>query len=112
MWKNKEKRGGSKKGEGSSRSFVNFVDKVGAIDLGFSRSQFTWSNRRVGLANIRERLDRGICNANWQCLFPKAGVRHLVAVRNFREIKGEQKALRHDKSLSLRLDLSPLLRDY
>jgi hypothetical protein len=74
-----EKRGGSKKGEGSSRSFINFVDKVGAIDLGFCRSQFTSSNKRVGLANIRERLDRGICNADWQCLFPKAGVRHLVA---------------------------------
>ena len=33
------------------------------------------------------------------------------SIRNFREIKGEQKALRHDKSLSLRLDLPPLLRD-
>jgi hypothetical protein len=33
-----EKRGGSKKGEGSSRSFINFVDKVGAIDLGFCGS--------------------------------------------------------------------------
>ena len=35
----------------------------------------------------------------------------MVIVRNFREIEGEQKALRHDKSLSLRLDLPPLLRD-
>jgi hypothetical protein len=35
----------------------------------------------------------------------------LVIVRNFREIKGEQKALRHDKSLSLRLDFPSLLRD-
>ena len=68
-----------KKGEGSSRSFINFVDKVGAIDLGFCGSQFIWSNKRAGLANIRERLDRGICNADWQCLFPKASVRHLVA---------------------------------
>ena len=33
-------------------------------------------------------------------------------VKNFREIKGEQKALRHDKSLSLRLDLLPFLRDW
>ena len=51
---------------------------MGAIDLGFCGSQFTLSNKRVGLANIRERLDREICNADWQCLFPKAGVRHLV----------------------------------
>jgi hypothetical protein len=58
------------------------VDNVGAIDLGFSDSKFTWSNRRVGLANIRERLDRGLCNADWQQVFPKAGVRHLVAANS------------------------------
>ncbi len=33
-----KKGNSSKKGEGSSRSFINFVDKVGAIDLGFCGS--------------------------------------------------------------------------
>ena len=47
--------------------------------MGFNGPQFTWSNKRVGWANIRERLDRGICNSDWQSLFPKAGVRHLIA---------------------------------
>jgi hypothetical protein len=51
---------------------------MGAIDLGFSGPKYTWSNRRVGWANIRERLYRGLCNADWQSLFPKAGVRHLT----------------------------------
>uniref|UniRef100_A0A2N9IIA7 Reverse transcriptase zinc-binding domain-containing protein n=1 Tax=Fagus sylvatica TaxID=28930 RepID=A0A2N9IIA7_FAGSY len=57
---NSEKKGGSQKGESLFRSFCNFVHNVGTIDLGFSGSKFTWSNRRVGLANIRERLDRGL----------------------------------------------------
>uniref|UniRef100_A0A2N9FSP0 CCHC-type domain-containing protein n=1 Tax=Fagus sylvatica TaxID=28930 RepID=A0A2N9FSP0_FAGSY len=74
-----EKRGGISNVGGSSKYFTNFVDHVGAIDLGFSGSKYTWSNKRSGWANIRERLDRGICNADWQSMFPKAGVKHLSA---------------------------------
>uniref|UniRef100_A0A7N2LQ01 Reverse transcriptase n=1 Tax=Quercus lobata TaxID=97700 RepID=A0A7N2LQ01_QUELO len=46
-------------------------------DLGFIGTSFTWSNKREGLANIRERLDQCLCDQGWQTLFPKAGVRHL-----------------------------------
>ena len=76
---NLDKSGGNQKGECSSRSFRNFVDNVGAIDMGFSGPQYTWTNKRSGWANIRSRLDRGICNSNWLSLFPKTGVRHLTA---------------------------------
>jgi hypothetical protein len=50
----------------------------------------------------------GFCSKGW-IESPLKGAEGNV--RNFREIKGEQKALRHDKSLSLKLDLPPLLRD-
>lgn len=46
------------------------------MDLGFSRRQFTWSNRRSGLANIQERIDRSIANISWRTTFPNATVRH------------------------------------
>jgi hypothetical protein len=72
------KKGGKQVGEGSTKCFRNFVASTGAIDLGFSGHQYTWSNKRVGLANIKEWLDRGLCNADWQCMFPKAGVKHLT----------------------------------
>ena len=29
------------------------------------------------MANIKERLDQGLCDQEWQSLFPKAGVKHL-----------------------------------
>ena len=76
---NLDKRGGRYLGEASTRSFSNFVHATGAIDLGFIGSRFTWSNKREGLANIKERLDKAVCNQEWQCLFPKAGVKHVVA---------------------------------
>ena len=56
----------------------NFVADVGALDLGFSGPKFTWSNRRVGWANVRERLDRSLCNIDWQSLFPNARIQHLT----------------------------------
>ena len=55
----------------------DFMLNTGAIDLGFIGPSFTWSNRREGLANIKERLDQCLCDQEWQNLFPKAGVRHL-----------------------------------
>ena len=65
---NFEKKGRIPNVGGSSKYFTSFVDQVGAIDLGFSGSKYTWSNKRSGWANIRERLDKGICNAYWQSM--------------------------------------------
>ena len=31
------------------------------------------------MTNIKERLDRALCDQEWQCLFPKASIRHLGA---------------------------------
>ena len=73
-----DKSGGRFNG-GSSKNFIGFIENVGAIDLGFRGPRFTWSNKRVRWANIRERLDRGLCNVEWQSLFPKAGIKHLSA---------------------------------
>uniref|UniRef100_A0A2N9GUT0 Uncharacterized protein n=1 Tax=Fagus sylvatica TaxID=28930 RepID=A0A2N9GUT0_FAGSY len=77
--KKSEKRGGSSSSLSSSSSFLTFVSNTGAIDLGFNGPRFTWSNRREGWANVREKLDRGLCNDDWQRLFLRAGIKHLSA---------------------------------
>ena len=51
----------------------------GAIDLGFNGNIFTWSNRKDGLANIKEGLDCAVCNQEWQYMYLEAGVKHLVS---------------------------------
>jgi hypothetical protein len=59
---NDEKRGGRMGSNCLSTWLKDFIDETGAIDLGFCGPKFTLSNRREGLANIKERLDRGLCD--------------------------------------------------
>lgn len=49
------------------------------IDLGYTENPYTWNNRRAGLANIQERLDRIFGNSNWTLVFSRATVQHLYA---------------------------------
>ena len=59
------------------RSWEDWLDSCKLIDLGFSGSSFTWTNKRFGKANIKERLDRLLCNQSWRHLFEEAIVTHL-----------------------------------
>jgi len=47
--------------------------------LGFVGNKYTWNNHRFGLANIRERLDRGFATREWVHLFPNSIINHLLA---------------------------------
>ena len=73
----KEKCGGRIVAESSVNCLRDFMMNTGAIDLGVIGPSFTWSNRKEGLANIKERLDQCLCDQKWQTLLSKAGVRHL-----------------------------------
>lgn len=48
----------------------------GLVDLGFQGAPFTWSNKCGGKALIRECLDCGISNGDWQLVFPRASIKH------------------------------------
>nr|XP_048324580.1 uncharacterized protein LOC125420948 [Ziziphus jujuba var. spinosa] len=50
---------------------------VGAVDIGFSGTPYTWCNHQGGQANIRERLDRVIMSTEWRIIFNQAGILHL-----------------------------------
>ena len=52
-----EKREGRSIFGNSVNCLKDFMSNTGDIYLGFTGPSFTWSNRREGLANIKERLD-------------------------------------------------------
>lgn len=56
------------------------INDSGLIDLGFEGPAFTWNNRRGGMANIQERLDRGFANSQWKLRYPNASITHLTAL--------------------------------
>lgn len=56
-----------------------FMQKTGAIDLGFSGPKFTWNNGHEGTSFIRERIDKAIANREWLWNFEEAKVSHLCA---------------------------------
>ena len=77
-----EKRGGKPATKSSVNSIRTFITNSTAIDLGFKGPPFTWTNKREGLANIKERFDQCLCNQEWQLLFPKVGFTHLCATNS------------------------------
>ena len=73
------KKGGRPVAGSSSERPNAVIDKNGLIDLNFSGNPYTWSNRREGLANVKERLDRAFANERWRFMFPRAVVQHVPA---------------------------------
>lgn len=78
-----EKMGGRSFTCKSKFFLCNFMYELGAVDLGFNRKSFTWCNKRIGEANIWERLDRVIASLEWRIRFDRAGVLHLNSGRSF-----------------------------
>ena len=64
-------------------AFRNCMDTCGLMDWGFHGPRFTWTNKSsVWQTTIKERLDRGLGNADWTMLFPTAEVHHLPKVKS------------------------------
>ncbi|KAF7135314.1 hypothetical protein RHSIM_Rhsim08G0091800 [Rhododendron simsii] len=75
-----EKKGGRKREIWSLRVFRDFVNSLGVVDLGFHGYPFTWSNRRGGDGQVKERLDRVFVAPGWRLKYDRARVQHLFAV--------------------------------
>ena len=42
------------------------LDECNLANLGFHGYKFIWNNKRLGIANARERLDRIVANREWK----------------------------------------------
>ncbi|CAL1395729.1 unnamed protein product [Linum trigynum] len=73
-----EKDGGNPWNASQAISLRDFIHELGLHDPGFLGDQFTWTNKRMGAACIRERLDRALCSNLWMERFPETLVKHFT----------------------------------
>lgn len=77
-----EKKGGNLLSSSSSSCLANGLQECNLIDIGFKGNPFTWNNKRLGDANIQERLNRAVANERWINLYPQAVLRHVLALKS------------------------------
>jgi endonuclease/exonuclease/phosphatase family metal-dependent hydrolase len=59
-------------------AFCAHVKECGFIDLGYSGSTYTWTNKRLSTNPTYERLDHCLGNAEWCVAFPSTTIYHLL----------------------------------
>jgi ribonuclease HI len=69
-----EKLGGSGRANSQMVAFRQTLEFCELTDLGYRGPKFTWSNCQEGSNFIKERLDRGVANAEWRDLFPNSAI--------------------------------------
>jgi len=62
-----EKEGGRARPQGHIQAFQDALADCGLADIGYTGDIFTWQRGK-----IRERLDRGVANPEWNIMFPNA----------------------------------------
>ncbi|KAK6146589.1 hypothetical protein DH2020_020458 [Rehmannia glutinosa] len=75
-----EKRGGRVRNEKSFDDFKEFVRAMGMSEIPYSGNTFTWSNLRIGVECVEERLDRSFGSPGWRLDWPKAIVSHIMRI--------------------------------
>ncbi|KAL3643388.1 hypothetical protein CASFOL_014203 [Castilleja foliolosa] len=78
-----EKMGGLPFACSSVNNLSNNLNKLELIDLGFVGHPFTWNNKRSGVNNIQQRLDRGVGNMSWLSSYPLATIHHLIPISSY-----------------------------
>ncbi|KAH7858745.1 hypothetical protein Vadar_027524 [Vaccinium darrowii] len=64
-----EKQGGHAINSSRVERFNNFVSDSGLTNLEFKGIHYTWSNKREGDDNVRERIDKALANTDWRLKF-------------------------------------------
>ncbi|XP_028784258.1 uncharacterized protein LOC114740307 [Neltuma alba] len=67
-----EKMGGNPRAARKILRFHKMISDCEFLDLEFKGSRFTWANGRIGVNNIKERIDRVFGNGEMREKFPKA----------------------------------------
>lgn len=76
-----EQKGGERVNEGRCRKFREWTESRGLIDMEAKGPFYTWKGPKwQGLDRTYKRLDRCLCNVEWQRLFPDTIVKNGLRV--------------------------------
>lgn len=75
-----EKEGGADFDFRRRRFLLEFMESNQLVDLGFKGHNFTWEKNCGDVGLVKERLDRGIVNAEWLLRWPNSCVHHLMRI--------------------------------
>src|ERR1044072_5502262 len=78
----RDKRGGAFPCMSHISQVREMCDVVGLRDMGFHGYQFTWSNKRLQLYTMEERIDFGLANEAWGILWAVCDVYNLMRHRS------------------------------
>nr|KYP77120.1 hypothetical protein KK1_021391 [Cajanus cajan] len=59
--------------------FLDVLNDCNLLDMGAKCLRFTWYRNQRGVV-LAKRLDRAVCNVEWQAMFPEAYVENLCMV--------------------------------
>ncbi|CAN1269326.1 LINE-1 retrotransposable element ORF2 protein [Linum perenne] len=71
-----EKEGNRPPNMRSMREFNSFVNEASLVDMEYTGARFTWSNNQEGADEVKQRIDRGLCNISWSNLYPTSNIIH------------------------------------
>ncbi|KAA3478879.1 reverse transcriptase [Gossypium australe] len=72
-----EKDGGLLRDERKMEVFRETLEECKLEDIGHSGVWFTWERGNFAENNVKERLNRGVANDKWKCLFSTGTIHHL-----------------------------------
>jgi len=61
-----------------AEKFSNMIEQCNLIDLGATRSTYTWTRKERGILKVAKRLDRALGDCVWRTTFPEAYVENLT----------------------------------
>ncbi|XP_028785542.1 uncharacterized protein LOC114741444 [Neltuma alba] len=74
-----EKKGGAPINSRRCDTFEDRINKCGLLEVASCGNRFTWKGPLIhGYQRVYERLDRGLCSADWKIKFPEAIVKVLA----------------------------------
>ncbi|CAN1294642.1 Transposon TX1 uncharacterized 149 kDa protein [Linum perenne] len=52
------------------------------MDIPFVGANFTWNNNHLGGTEVKQRIDRGLCNYGWSTLYPQCHIKHKTRTKS------------------------------